>query len=228
MPRNRWHLDRLAGPLAAAIGGRSVRAHDNAYCGGTVKIKCAWRFCGNEFEKRTPDHSACSRKCREKISYRARVGWPDPYPCNWCGTLFDPMTHKAGQQNRYCSEPCRGKAVLLSTYNVTGAYLFALLARQGGRCAAGCGTELDLMAARGAAGAVHIDHDHVCCPVTTSAVGGRACGKCVRGLLCPPCNQTLGWLEMSTVAPVDRCLGIMTYLLQTSDVLHTLEGSRYV
>lgn len=31
------------------------------------------------------------------------------------------------------------------------------------------------------------DHDHGCC-----STKGRACGKCVRGILCGPCNMALG------------------------------------
>jgi len=33
----------------------------------------------------------------------------------------------------------------------------------------------------------HIDHDHACCPA-----GGKACGRCVRGLTCGDCNKGLG------------------------------------
>jgi hypothetical protein len=35
------------------------------------------------------------------------------------------------------------------------------------------------------------DHDHSCCP------GKKSCGKCVRGILCGPCNRGLGALQDS-------------------------------
>lgn len=34
-----------------------------------------------------------------------------------------------------------------------------------------------------------VDHDHSCCP------GKVSCGKCVRGLVCSPCNKFLGHLR---------------------------------
>jgi hypothetical protein len=34
-----------------------------------------------------------------------------------------------------------------------------------------------------------VDHDHACCN------GPISCGRCVRGLLCSPCNKLLGHLR---------------------------------
>jgi len=41
------------------------------------------------------------------------------------------------------------------------------------------------------------DHDHSCCaPITNKGRQvTKACGKCLRGLLCSPCNNRLGWVE---------------------------------
>jgi hypothetical protein len=62
---------------------------------------------------------------------------------------------------------------------------YALLEAQGGKCAM-CG-RTDSGSAKSAR--FNIDHDHACCP------GEVTCGKCVRGLLCMPCNTGLGILE---------------------------------
>ena len=34
-----------------------------------------------------------------------------------------------------------------------------------------------------------VDHDHTCCP------GEKTCGKCIRGLLCPRCNMSEGFMK---------------------------------
>jgi hypothetical protein len=182
------------------------------------RSRCAW--CATEFTAYKSTHRFCSRKCREKGCYRERVGWPAPIPCSWCGKRFDPMTNKRGTQYRFCSDFCRSKAPTLTAYNVTGARLFKMLAGQGGHCAADCGTAISLMVSRGDPAAAHVDHDHGCCPG-----GARSCGRCIRGLMCPPCNQALGWLEAGPVDSLDRCIGIAAYLLRSTDVLAALKTS---
>lgn len=58
-----------------------------------------------------------------------------------------------------------------------------MLERQGGGCAI-CGGP-----ARSRGGAFHVDHDHACCPY------GKACERCIRGLLCYPCNSAVGLMR---------------------------------
>lgn len=62
-----------------------------------------------------------------------------------------------------------------------------------------CGTpESDLVDRYGA---LCIDHDHNCCPKRP------ACGKCVRGLLCPPCNKFLTLADSVSLEAIARYLG---------------------
>lgn len=49
-----------------------------------------------------------------------------------------------------------------------------------------------------------VDHDHTCC------AGKESCGRCVRGLLCGPCNDVLAVARDSA----DYFLGAIAYLAQ--------------
>ncbi|MGW4043325.1 endonuclease domain-containing protein [Streptomyces sp. NPDC004721] len=88
----------------------------------------------------------------------------------------------SGVTRPYC-KTCNAERVRLGHYNVTKEFLDLLLRFQKGRCAV-CGV------VDSGDKAMHIDHDHACCP------GRRSCGECVRGLVCNNCNvQALGWYE---------------------------------
>ncbi|WP_079886697.1 endonuclease domain-containing protein [Mycobacteroides abscessus] len=63
-------------------------------------------------------------------------------------------------------------------YGLEPGSVKALFEMQGYVCAI-CRIEIDESA--------HVDHDHSCCPSR-----GQSCGKCVRGILCKPCNLLLG------------------------------------
>lgn len=91
--------------------------------------------------------------------------------------------------SRYMSDPDYRDAhrarQLLYRHNITVEQRDAMLEAQGGGCAI-CGTINPQW--RGWC----VDHDHACCPSRK-----RSCGKCVRGVLCGPCNAALGGFQDS-------------------------------
>ena len=82
----------------------------------------------------------------------------------------------------YRCKECQSQARYLKKYNLDMQTMQLMLTAQGG-CAI-CHT-LDPGLNKWQA-----DHDHSCCPVGPS--GGKTCGKCLRGILCSPCNRMLG------------------------------------
>lgn len=88
-------------------------------------------------------------------------------------------------------------AYVLATYGITGEQYWTIYDAQGGRCY-GC------QRATGRGKRLSVDHDHACCPELP------ACGKCVRGLLCKPCNRdVLGHLR-DEVAAFQRFIDYLT------------------
>jgi hypothetical protein len=95
---------------------------------------------------------------------------------------------------------CRG----LKPFGMTRWDYLTMLHSQQGRCKI-CRSEDPGTKTR-----FSVDHDHACCPGTSS------CGTCVRGLLCSSCNSMLGFAKdqistlesainyLSTVTPIDN------------------------
>lgn len=83
----------------------------------------------------------------------------------------------------HCKE-CRKERELRKLYGISLADWMVMWEAQEGKCAF-CLREPDGSRIR----ALHVDHDHACCPRLP------ACGQCVRGLLCLECNQASGKLQ---------------------------------
>lgn len=173
--------------------------------------------CGAEFSPYRDYQRYCSKGCYNRAHSR-RPSWDcAPRLCLVCKDSFTPSRPK----QVYCSKSCRGKAEYLrngkpgltpivmrkynlARYGLTPERFDQIMTEQGDRCAS-CGTDSPPTG-------WHIDHDHSCCP------GGRSCGRCVRGILCSPCNTGLGHFGDDP----DRLLAAAAYLLQRADVLASL------
>lgn len=97
--------------------------------------------------------------------------------CRYCGihqlpTSFQ-LNNKGTGRGRICNR-CRSYS---SKYKITVHQYNQLVERQSSSCAV----------CRTVTGKLQVDHDHECCPGKNTT-----CGKCIRGLLCGPCNQSLG------------------------------------
>lgn len=106
----------------------------------------------------------------------------DEQPCDPCRKGWNEGLRTRRREAPSTRAYVRGAA--LRKYGLTLEDYDALLASQGGCCAI-CGSA-NPGGRWGEAGRFHVDHDHSCCP------GKESCGKCVRGLLCAPCNVGLG------------------------------------
>ncbi len=108
---------------------------------------------------------------------KAKTQCPKGHPYDEGNTIFS----KDGRRScKACAKVNTAKQVI-QKYGITLERFEELLQEQEGKCAI-CLTPFD-------GEAPHIDHDHVCCS------GYKACGKCVRGLLCAGCNRGLGCFE---------------------------------
>lgn len=118
---------------------------------------------------------------------RLNAAWRDRYANDpgFRAKLAEQKKVFYAQNQEHCS------AIRLKTrYKITPEELDLMIERQAGLCAICCEPMKPGFL-------THIDHDHSCCPKS-----GHSCGKCIRGLLCHPCNVGLGQYEKMSRLPV--------------------------
>ncbi len=117
------------------------------------------------------------------------------------------------RQSAYERDPLvNRKANLKAKFGITIEQYEQMLTRQSGMCAV-CG-DTDPGGRWGTNFAV--DHDHGCCQ------GQKTCGKCIRGLICSPCNVGLGAFRDDP----DRLVAAAAYVLSTRSVLKEVSDAR--
>ena len=112
-------------------------------------------------------------------------------------------------RTRELRTPERNRAYSLHQFGLTVEQYEALREKQGGACAI----------CRQVVATLRVDHDHSCCPRKD-----KACGRCIRGLLCSKCNVGLGNFDDD----IARLLSAADYLARRPEMAATwvefLEG----
>lgn len=105
--------------------------------------------------------------------------------CTFCKIIKPALQFPLRQNgNRYSwCKSCSRSYRLKFYYKLTIEDFQKLLKKQNNKCA---GCKQEFTDSKHNNGKWNIDHDHICC------LGEKSCGKCVRGILCPSCNRTIG------------------------------------
>lgn len=119
----------------------------------------------------------------EAYSKNVRNAWGLQSICKECQSQWqrENPEKRRDSWNRY-----RKATYLVKTYGITLERYAEIFEEQGGVCAVCLRPGGD---PRDNRQPLHVDHDHSCCSTK------KTCGKCVRGLLCKPCNTALGALQ---------------------------------
>lgn len=127
-----------------------------------------------------------SAKCKPcQVSYVMSIDIGPTRQCKTCESVkpveeFRKNNRSRGGRAHKCNR-CESVSKFKRQYGIENIYEFIL-----DKTCEICGTPIAEGKFKFA-----IDHDHSCCPGTTS------CGRCVRGLLCAHCNNGLGYFKDS-------------------------------
>jgi hypothetical protein len=208
-----------------SVGGCDRSHYARGYCNphwrrwkrngdpGTVEIAspvgglCSFDGCGRKHASKglCPSHYAQQRRGLQLVPLNDRVNprgrdADGNKRCSTCKqwlpeTEFQRVTRKPDGLSGRCAG-CSRDRIVRSRYGISAAQYDGLLAQQDGACAICRGVNES-------GRAMAVDHDHACCP------GDKACGQCVRGLLCSNCNLAIGLLR-EDVARLQAAIGYLT------------------
>lgn len=131
------------------------------------------------------------KQCDKATGTEFREAKPT-YNADYRATHVDQIAASREERRDY-----RWAVALKSQFNLTPEQYWTMFDEQDGKCAA-CGEPERTIYRNPTTGESRVrvrlcvDHDHSCCS------GKRSCGKCVRQLLCHPCNVAAGLLGDSS------------------------------
>lgn len=161
--------------------------------------KCKLELPLSDFTRIKSGEEGLRPRCQGCIREDKRIAYAaNPIPAREAILRYQDR-HPESLERKRQTQPNRSSWYLMYRYGITLADYDRILVNQGGECAnPGC-RKTPPVDRR-----FHVDHDHRCCP------GRNSCGKCIRGLLCPPCNQALGMAQDDAT----RLEGLAIYVRQ--------------
>lgn len=184
------------------IDGCAVKHYAKGFCRNhygtnyrnSILPPCKFDGCQNNVEAKT--HGLCSgHKWQWLRGQELRPINHQPV----CEICRKPYEAKSTGMTRWCPDH-RVLGRRLVRYGIDIDIITDMILEQDFKCIV-CQDEIGL-------GTCAIDHDHTCC----SGGGRKACGKCVRALLCIQCNAALGQMREDP----NRIAGLYAYALAIS------------
>lgn len=159
---------------------------------GKSKKSVSWAIYAYQVEtrgrarKKTPEEIE-QIKATVKAKMDEKYPPAGPWVCARCGVEKPVEAFKPGQDGGHVCARCLRDKRLRTAYGITHDEYDQMLEAQDGVCKI-C-EKPETHTRDGVVFPLSVDHDHACCP------GRKTCGKCIRGLLCSRCNQTLEKVE---------------------------------
>ncbi len=164
---------RQTKPLTAFYARKAARDGRQSWCSACVRERAAERWREQNPEQEPLTERPCFR-CKQVKPVSAFS--PKSWQCKPCAA--------AATRAARAADPMSQIKATLRRYSMSPEQYDERLAAQGGVCA--------LCRRPPKKSRLHVDHDHRCCPPK------RSCGRCVRGLVCWPCNAKLAILESNS------------------------------